>query len=246
MAFAFPRAWLLALLGAVSLLLAGCGEQELYTKLDEREANELIAALQTADIAATKTQGGKEGYAVSVAQGDFARAVSVLRAQGLPRPKYDTLGTVFQKGSFGNDPTEAHARYIYARQQELTGALRKIDGVVDASVQLSMPQADRLADEPQPASASVLIKYRPGVDLQSRASDIKALVANGVEGMAYDRVNLSLFRAEELAAPAPRGFAEGLSARWLLLPLALLLGVLGVLGLRRRARTPHKLIPRER
>jgi len=228
------------------LFLAGCGEQQLYTELDEREANELVAALQTAEIAATKSPHGKEGWAVAVAPGDFARAVSVLRAQGLPRPAFDTLGTVFKKGSFGNDPTEAHARYIYARQQELTAALRKIDGVVDASVQLSLPQADRLAEEPQPASASVLLKYRPGADLQSRAGDIKALVANGVEGMTYDRVNVALFRAEELAVPAQGGLSPSFSPTWLLVPLALILGALGVMGLRRRKRAPRALVARER
>lgn len=235
--------WVRAGVIAPVLLLAACGQEKLYTGLTEGEANELIAALQTASIEAGKADQGKEKWAVEVAQGDFARAVAVLRAQGLPRPQYDTLGTVFKKSGFGDNTTEARARYIHARQQELMQALRKIDGVTDTSVELSLPEKDRFAENPVQPSASVLVKYRAGSNLQSRAGDIKSLVANGVEGLTYDRVNVVMFRAEE---SAPVTFNDGGTALWSILGVlaALVLGLLGFMGYRKGGRTTTGLVRR--
>lgn len=229
------RGWLIVVVFAMLLLLAACGRQALYSGLSEPEANELIAALQTADIEAGKVDQGKEKFAVEVSDGDFARAVSVLRTQGLPKPQYDNLGTVFKKSGFGDNSTEAHARFIHAKQQEMMNAIRKIDGVVDTSVELSIPQKDRLVDQPTPPSASVLIKYRPGSNLQARASDIKGLVANGVEALTYDRVNVVMFRADD-PAPSVRGSIDVPWATVLVVLIALIIGGAGLYGLRQRRR----------
>jgi len=229
------RGWLMLVACAFLLLLAGCGRQALYSELSEPEANELIAALQSAEITAGKVDQGKAKFTVEVDEGDFARAVSVLRAQGLPKPKYDNLGTVFKKSGFGDNSTEAHARFVHAKQQEMMNAIRKIDGVVDTSVELSIPQQDRLVDQPPLPSASVLVKYRPGSNLQARASDIKGLIANGVESLTYDRVNVVMFRADEPAPPA-RTSIDIPWATGLVVVLALLIGGTGLYGLRQRRR----------
>lgn len=239
------RLWLAACLGAVLLLLTACGQQQLYTGLSEGEANELISALQTADIGVDKVDQGKGLWAVEVAEGDFPRAVAVLKAQGLPRPKYDNLGTVFKKSGFGDNTTEAQARYVHARQQELMQALRKIDGVVDTNVELSIPAKDRFAEQQTQPSASVLVKYRPDTNLQSRAADIKALVANAVEGLPYDRVNVVMFRADEAPAPVRQGGAWGWGSALVAL-IALALGAAGVLGYRRRMRVGGGNLPAQR
>lgn len=232
---AMLRLWLAAGLGMLLLMLTACGQQQLYTGLSEGEANELISALQTADVPVSKIDQGKEKFAVEVDEGEFARAMAVLKAQGLPRPHYDNLGTVFKKSGFGDNTTEAQARYIHARQQELMQALRKIDGVVDTSVELSIPAKDRFAEQQVAPSASVLVKYRPDANLQSRSADIKALVANGVEGLTYDRVNVVMFRADEAPQPVARNGGLG----WVSFGLglfALVLATIGVLGYRRRER----------
>lgn len=242
----WARGWLLGGLLALSLLLGGCSRQQLYTDLKERDANEMIAVLQSANIAASKADQGKENWAVEVPQADFARAVAVLRAQGLPRPQFDSLGTVFKKGGFGDNSTDAHARYVHARQQELTAALHKIDGVVDASVELSIPEKERLLETAESPSASVLVKYRPGSNIQSRAADIKSLVASGIEGLTYDRVNVVMFRAEEPSFAA----TEPATVNWpliLILGLAALLATAGLLGYRRRGSTTIRdLVERQR
>ena len=53
------RAPPLAALGAL-LLLAACGRAELYGKLTEPQANEMVAVLQSAGITADKEEAGEK------------------------------------------------------------------------------------------------------------------------------------------------------------------------------------------
>jgi type III secretion protein J len=61
-----------------------------------------------------------------------------------------------------------------------------------------VPERNPLADKPQPAAASVFIKHRPDKDLSAQTAQIKALVVNSIEGLAYDNVTVALFPAEAM------------------------------------------------
>lgn len=193
------QGWLgppLLLLAALSL--AGCGKQEVYGKLTETSANEMIAVLHQAGIEASKVAGEKEMWGVAVAQSDFARAVETLRAHGLPHENFDSLGSVFKKEGFTSTPLEERARLIYGLSQELSRTISDIDGVVQARVHLTMPEADPLSREAKPSAASVFVKYRTGFDLRSQTGAIKALVTNAIDGLTYDRVSVVMVPAQTL------------------------------------------------
>ena len=187
---------------ALALLVAACSGQEIHTGLTEREANEVVAVLGTAGVSASKAAGEKETWSVTVPQGDFARAVEVLRANGLPRENFESLGTVFKKEGFTSSPLSERARLIYGLSQELSRTISDIDGVVQARVHVTMPEPHPLSREVPPASASVFVKYRPGFDLRNQTGAIKSLVTNGVEGMTYDRVSVVMLPARPLPVPA--------------------------------------------
>ncbi len=205
-----PRAAILAL-----LLLAGCGQQEVYGKLTEASANEMIAVLSQGGIGAAKVAGEKDNWSITVEPADFARAVETLRAHGLPHENYDSLGTVFKKEGFTSTPLEERARLIYGLSQELSRTISEIDGVVQARVHLTMPEADPLSREAKPSAASVFVKYRTGFDLRSQTGAIKALVTNGIDGLTYDRVSVVMVPAQTLptAATAQTGIELGTLAR---------------------------------
>lgn len=186
------------LLVAALLLLAGCGRQEVYGKLTEGAVNEMIAVLGQAGIEAHKVHGEKENWSVTVSQGDFSRAVETLRAHGLPHEQYDSLGSVFKKEGFTSTPLEERARLIYGLSQELSRTISDIDGVVQARVHLTMPEADPLSREAKPSAASVFVKYRTGFDLRSQTGAIKALVTNAIDGLTYDRVSVVMVPAQTL------------------------------------------------
>jgi type III secretion protein J len=194
---------LAAVLGACALL-AACSGADLYSQLSEKQANELVAALQSAGIVAEKRSADSKVWSVRVARADFARAVDTLRSEGLPRDEFESLGRVFRKEGFVSSPLEERARLIYGLSQELSNTLSTIDGVVVARVHLAVPERDPLADKPRPASASVMVKHRPGVDMSRHIGQIKALVVNSVEGLSYEHVTVSLFPAQESAASAVR------------------------------------------
>lgn len=192
---------------ALALLLAACGGQDIHTGLTEREANDMVAALGSAGIAAGKTAGEKETWSVAVDSGDFPRAVEVLRANGLPREEFESLGSVFKKEGFTSSPLAERARLMFGLSQELSRTISEIDGVVQARVHLTMPEADPLSRAAPPSSASVFVKYRPGFDLRNQTGAIKSLVTNGVEGLTYDRVSVVMVPAR--ASPAPPGSTLG-------------------------------------
>jgi len=168
--------------------------------------------------------------------------VRTLNAQGYPRESFDTMGKVFKREGFVSSPLEERARLMHAMSQEIANTIANIDGVVTARVHLVMPERNPLVDKPQPAAASVFIKHRPDKNLSAQTSQIKALVVNSIEGLAYDNVTVALFPADGLTRePAPASSAVGANAAALLVPLlaggaagALALGGGGLLWWRRR------------
>lgn len=243
----------LFLAGLGLVLLAACGRAELYGKLSEGQANEMIAVLQRAGIEAQKDDGGEAGWTLTTAKGDFGRAVEILQAQGYPRQDFATLGTVFKKEGFVSSPTEERARLNWGLSQELSRTLTEIDGVVQARVHLALPEDAPLAETKAPASASVFIKYRPGTDINGQIGKIKALVVNSIEGLKYENVSVETFAAQPAPVPVA-GVGDGDAGGGL---VALLIGggvlVLGLLGypafrrwrLRRQAAVRRAIVPQE-
>jgi len=198
--------WLAA--AALCTALAGCGEQTLYSRLDERQANEMVAVLRLSGIPADKV-ASEGGYAVTAAESDFARAVQTLRTMGLPREDFDSLGKVFKREGFVSTPLEERSRLVHALSQELSHTVSSIDGVLLARVALVLPAKHPLDDKVVPSSASVLIKVRPGLDVDALVPKIRALVVNSVEGLPYDSVTVVPFEAEAWVPPAPAGGMTG-------------------------------------
>ena len=194
---------------ALATLLAGC-QVALYSNLTETEANQIVAALSADEIGATKERVDGGQWQVSVDEGRLARALDLLRAQGLPQERFSSLGDVFQKQGLVSTPAEERMRYIHAVSQELSQTLRTIDGVVAARVHVVVPANDPLADKLRPSSAAVFIKHRPDTDLRLLGPAVKDMVAHSIEGLTHEQVSLSLFEARR-APPAaePTAAAPG-------------------------------------
>jgi len=184
-----------ALLLLTSVVLAGCAKSVLYTDLNEVQANEVEATLLSARIDADKNAVAKsKSFSISVSHGDIPRAMAVLTAVGLPRQQLHNLGDVFPKEGFVSSPLEERARYVFALSQEVEQTLLQFDGVVDARVHIALPERNLLDDKPQSASASVVIIEQPGAHLESRETDIKAIVTDGIEGLRdVNRVTVKFF-----------------------------------------------------
>ena len=184
-------------------LLAACKVQ-LYSGLNQRDANEMLAVLLQAGIDAD-TQPGKEDVVLRVEQSQMDRAIGLLNARGLPRPKTSSLGDVFKQEGLISSPLEQRARFIYAMSEELSRTLSQLDGVITARVHIVIPERRPNETTMAPPSAAIFIKYQDDYDLNGYVPQIKQLVANAIEGLSYDKVSVVLFpssaRADLAAKP---------------------------------------------
>jgi len=190
-----------AVLALLLLLLTGCGEKVLYSSLSEQEANAMVAILYNEGITAEKQGTNDEGFSILTAKQSFAGAVELLRSNGYPRNKFESLGDVFKKEGFVSSPLEERARLNYAQSQELAKTIESIDGVILARVHLAVPKKDPLSEDVKPASASIFIKHQRGIKLAEKEGQIKALIVNSIEGLPYENVTVAMFPSEPKPMP---------------------------------------------
>ena len=216
--------------GLLLLVLSGCQKVELYSELTQQEGNEILATLMERGIPTTKTQV-KGLVTITVAQDRVAEAIAVLRAEGLPRDRFADLGDIFEKQGLISSPLEERVRYTYGLSQMLAEAINQIDGVLAARVLIVLPEDSRFGETINPASASVLVKYRPGMGVEESIPKIKMLVQNSVERLDYENISVTIFPAEQdrrlaeqLLESAPTTGGKGVV-------LPLILGVLLVAAL---------------
>lgn len=193
--FSHKKVRCLVFAAAVSLFLAGCGREVLYTNLSESEANEMLALLMTREISAEKVPGKENTFSVAVSREDFAPAVDLLKWYGLPKEKFTGVGKMFAKTGIVSSPSEERVRFMYALSEDISETLSKIDGVITARVNLVLPQNNAMTDSTTPSSASVFLKFRPGMVPPDLIPQIKTLVANSVEGLSIDRVSVAMLQS---------------------------------------------------
>jgi type III secretion protein J len=180
----------LRLLAIATLLLLAACKVELYSGLEEREANEMVAILLHQGIPAEREVTKDRGLVVSVEEDRFADAVDLLSRNGYPRERYASIETVFKGEGLVSSPVEEQARLIYALSQELSRTISEIDGVYSARVHVVLPDPEGLKAAASPSSASVVIRHRADVDLSKLTPEIKMLVANGIKGLMYENVSV--------------------------------------------------------
>jgi type III secretion protein J len=193
-------------LAAALLLLSGCSEP-IYHGLDERDANEMVVVLEQQGIDASKRRdpAADDAWIIEVPPAQSGEAWRILQKEGLPRREVSGFDQFYPSG--GLVPTENEERVLlqFSTAQELTRSLLKIDGVVDAQVNLVLPEKPKVQLEStviEPPRASVLVKYKaesqkPPVSRE----EVARLVSGGVEGLEQKRVDVIFTRAERSAQP---------------------------------------------
>ncbi len=182
-------------LGAAILLLAGCDKDAtLHSGLEERQANLVMAALLDAGISCHKEPGEEGTWNVLCTEQRFAEAVNLLERQGLPQRSRQGVGEVFKKTGMISSPSEERIRFMDALAQDLARTISMIDGVVDARVHVVLPENDPFARNSLPSSAAVAIRSRWDADISDLVPSVKGLVKNAIEGLAYDKIQVTIFK----------------------------------------------------
>lgn len=209
--FSLPRRLLLLLSLFCSLFfLSGCeNAMSIINDVDEREANEIIVFLASKGIAAQKTTsvsaapagaGGPTLYSISVESGQSTQAMAILNQNGLPRKKGTNLLDLFAKAGLMTSDKEETIRYQAGLAEQLANMIRKIDGVIDADVQLSFPVESTTPigpvagaqAAPKRITAAVYVKHQGVLDDPNThlVTKIKRLIAGSVTGLDINDVTV--------------------------------------------------------
>ncbi|NGO54260.1 type III secretion system inner membrane ring lipoprotein SctJ [Allomesorhizobium camelthorni] len=208
------------------LALSGC-KVDLYTQLQEREANEMLALLIDNGVEAVRIAAKDGTSTIQVDEKLLAFSINLLNAKGLPRQSFKNLGEIFNGSGLIASPTEERARYVYALSEELSRTISDIDGVFSVRVHVVLPNNDLLRAGGTPSSASVFIRHDAKANLSVLLPKIKMLVADSIEGLSYEKVEVVLVPVER-SAQEQRSVPATVSAQAGSVPSPLLAMVMGV------------------
>jgi len=187
------------------ILLAGCQTNlSIVNNVDEREANEIIVFLASKGISAQKVaaptsmaagNAPSDMYSINVSAEQSTDAMALLNRYGMPRRSGTNLLTLFPGGGLMSSDREQTIRYQAGLAEELKNTILKIDGVIDANVQISFPPAETTPTPgvtPPKTTAAVYIKHQgimedPNSHMEVK---IKRLLAGSINGLNYEDVSV--------------------------------------------------------
>lgn len=186
------------------------GKRTIVNGLDEKEANEIVVFLAAKGIDASKLPstvgtgpGGAAGavqlWDISVRSGRATEAMAILNMNGLPRRRGQSLLGLFQQSGLVPSEMEEKIRFQAGLAEQIASTIRKVDGVLDADIQLSFPEEDPLnpGQKKGKVTASVYVKHQGVLDDPNThlITKIKRLVASSILGLDYDNVTVISDRA---------------------------------------------------
>lgn len=179
---------LLACTGAVALLVGWAHQPQmslLYSGLAPEEAGKIVEKINDAEVPYELTDGGTT-IKVPVDQVHSLRLT--MASQGMPvggQAGYQIL----DREKLGTSPFTQRVNYTRAIEGELAKTIKLINGVTVTRVHIVRPETALFAAQKKNASATVLVRVRPGWRLSpSNVAAIANLVAGSVENLAPEKV----------------------------------------------------------
>ncbi len=236
------------IISGISLLLSGCKEGTILSSLNQRQSNEVLAALHKHQIQAVKTPQGKGLFTISVPEEQSRHAIHILQEYHLPTDERIEIAGIFPSDSLIASPQSEKARLISAIEQRLEQSLLSFDAVTGARVHLSYPLSGPGSPRKQPETprASVLI-YHSGIEDETQfAQDIQTFVMNAFNGLTEESVSVLLYPGKPVIDLPPQPENAGVSPFFLLFPAGIMLiaagyvrrGQLRAFLMRKKVRTP--------
>lgn len=200
--------WCALVLFALPFLTSCDSRKTIVNGIDEKESNEILVFLSNKNIDAIKTPtvggGGPGGskeilFDIQVVEDSARDAMAYLNQAGLPRRRSQSLLKLF--GTSGLVPSELQEKIKFQAglAEQIASTIRKIDGVLDAEVQISFPEEDPLNPQAvkKEITASVYVKHSGVLDDPNThlLTKIKRLVSSSISGLKFDFVTVIPDRA---------------------------------------------------
>ncbi|MCI0382595.1 MAG: type III secretion inner membrane ring lipoprotein SctJ, partial [Chlamydiae bacterium] len=203
----FKRIFIKCLFSILLLALCSCEKHTIIVNdVPEREANEIIVFLVSKGIEAAKTPspttagpGAEVGaeilWSIVVEEEKMRDAMAILNQNGLPRKKGISLLDIFAKKGLVSTEKEENIRYQAGLAAQIAGTIRKIDGVIDADVQISIPEEEVAIPGTTPTkriTAAIYVKHQGILDDPNShlVTKIKRLVSGSISGLDINDVTV--------------------------------------------------------
>lgn len=189
----------LSVIVACALLAVACGDRELTKVPTQREANEILVALQEEGIGADVAEVGEESQtrlAIVVSEGWFGgdqieRARRVLFDRGLPRPVDKGLEGAYENQGLIPSGSAQAAQRRKEQETEVERQLRELTNVIGVDVNIASPERNDLALDPKRATAAVIIRHR-GEKFVATPEQVQHTVARSVPDLPVENVYVML------------------------------------------------------
>lgn len=158
-----------------------------FSGLSQQDAAAIVAKLKEAKVPYELADGGAT---VKVPTSNVHEVRLQLASEGLPQG--GGVGfELFDKTSFGLTDFAQKLNYQRALEGELARTINQLSAVEQSRVHIVIPKPELYTENEKPATASVVLKLRPGGQLKGeQIRGICNLVAGSVEGLKPDNVTI--------------------------------------------------------
>lgn len=193
----------LALGGYLAYRAANVPYEALYSQLDRDDAAAVVAKLRELHV---PYRLRSEGATIDVPAERVHELRLELASAGLPRGGGVGFES-FDRMRLGATEFEQQVLFRRALEGELARSVSTLRAVESARVHLVLPERTVFVSRSEPATASVVVRLRPGRRLGgAEVSGIVHLLASSVPGLAAEKV--TLVTTEGLMLHRPRGEGE--------------------------------------
>jgi flagellar M-ring protein FliF len=221
-AIALAKGWFVALsrparllLGTTSVLAVAFGAfvafqkaneayAPLFTQLDRDDASAIVAKLKETKV---PYRIDADGATIEVPESKARELRLELAGSGLPRGGGVGFES-FDKMRLGATDFEQRVLYRRSLEGELTRTIGTLGAVESSRVHLVLPEKSVFITRGEPASASIMLRLRPGRALgPSEVGGVVHLVASAVPGLEADRITVVTTEGTMLHRPRKSGAA---------------------------------------
>ncbi|MDJ0721335.1 MAG: flagellar basal-body MS-ring/collar protein FliF [Desulfobacterales bacterium] len=183
--------------------------QSLFVNLSAEDAGLIVDRLKGQKIPYRITA---DGSCIQVPEAKVHEMRMTLASEGLPQGA--GIGfEVFDNAKLGMTEFMQNVNYQRALQGELSRTINQIDEIESSRIHLVMPEQTLFVEEERPASASVVLKLRPGRRLnQNQIQGIVHLVSSSLSGLETEYVTVVDNRGKLLAGRNDSSSVNALSS----------------------------------
>ena len=171
------------------LLLTSCNQQDIAEDLNQKQAHEIIALLNSYGITAEsqKGRGSNATFAVSVRSSHYQQSVSLLHEKNLPSPTEPSFeDLIAQKGFIPNSKEIESLRLDHAMAREIEEVLENHPEIISTKAIVRL----NFLEVKDNAGASLVVQTKEGSRINSIA--IRQIASGILPGIDQERINISV------------------------------------------------------